>query len=98
MKNLTKQWVFTLALTALVLPAHAFWYHQDLTDEIQQSESVQDAVDLVVDTLQYQGYEIALIVDHAAAAESVYLVLRPTQVVFALPPKYLEHAAGASGE
>ena len=45
-------------------------------------ETVPEAVDFIRDTLERQGFDIELTVDHAAAAASVGLNLPPTQVVF----------------
>ncbi len=50
-----------------------------------QSTGVDDAVAAIVQTLEDQGFEVPLIVDHAAAADSVGLELRPTQLVYARP-------------
>jgi uncharacterized protein (DUF302 family) len=47
-------------------------------------------VSIVREVLEDRRYEIVLVVDHAAAAASVMLDLRPTQVVFARPPRSLE--------
>jgi uncharacterized protein (DUF302 family) len=52
--------------------------------------SVESAVTKISTTLENQGYKIVLVVDHAAGAESVGLVLRPTQVIFARPNVRLE--------
>lgn len=43
---------------------------------------VPETVDRIKATLERQGFTIDLVVDHAAAADSVDLDLRPTQVVF----------------
>ena len=65
-----------------------------LADEFQDliggAGSVDEAVGVIVETIENQGYEVALIVNHAAAGASVGLELRPTQVVFARPPRPLE--------
>jgi len=57
---------------------------------IDGAETVDEAVEIVIDTLTARGLEIDLIVDHAAAAASVDLELRPTQVVLASPSRRFE--------
>lgn len=57
-----------------------------------QADSVDEAVQIVSDRLSQQGFDITLVVNHAAAAASVNLVLRPTQVIFARPPQFLERS------
>gem|GEM_PF-1352779 len=57
-----------------------------LNDAVDVSSAAAD----LVDKLEQQGFEIALIVDHAAAADSVNLNLAPNQVIFARPPYRLE--------
>ncbi len=59
---------------------------------VGQANNVDEAVQLVSDRLARQGFEIPLVVNHAAAAASVDLELRPTQVIFARPSKYLERS------
>lgn len=92
MKAFTKYLLLAVALAVLIMPAQAYWHDEDLAAVLQQAHSVQDAVNIVEDTLQQRGYEIPLIVDHSAAAASVGLELRPTQVVFARLPKHYERA------
>lgn len=57
------------------------------------ASTVDEAVARVRSTLEAQGYEVVLVVNHAAAAASVGLELRPTQVVLARQPRYLERLA-----
>ncbi len=59
---------------------------------VEQAETVDAAVQIVSDRLQEQGFEIPLVVDHSAGAKSVGLKLRPTQVIFARPPRLLERS------
>ena len=49
-------------------------------------DSVADTVARIREALKKQGFEISLVVDHAAAAASVGLELPPTQLVLARPP------------
>ena len=68
----------------------------DLTTQNYSIAHIKDAVDVseavarITSTLEQQGFEIALVVDHAAAAGSVELELAPTQIIFARPPRFLE--------
>lgn len=57
------------------------------TDEIDvsQADSVDEAVEMVKNKLQQFGFEFPLTVNHQAAAKSVDLDLRPTQVIYATP-------------
>ena len=48
--------------------------------------SVEEAVEKVSSTLERQGFEIIATINHAAAAASVDLELRPTTVIFASHP------------
>ena len=92
MKRFTQYVLLTAAFAILVVPAQANWRDEDPAAALQQAGSVEDAVNIVEETLQGQGYEIPLIVNHSAAAASVGLELRPTQVVFARPPRHFEAA------
>lgn len=92
MKGFKRHLLLAVTLAILVVPAHAFRYGVDLADALQSAYTVEDAVDIVADSLERTGYEIVLIVDHAAGAASEGLDLRPTQVVFARPPWFLERA------
>ncbi len=65
--------VLSLSLSFACAPASA------------QSTGVDDAVAAIVQNLEQQGFEVPLIVNHSAAAASVGLELRPTQVVYARP-------------
>jgi len=58
-----------------------------ITDRV---DSVEEAIDIITHKLRRQGFDIALTLDHAANAERVGLELRPTQIVFARPPRQLE--------
>ena len=57
---------------------------------IEDAGSVEDAVARISAILEKQGFEIVLVVDHAAAAASVGLELRQTQVIYARQPRILE--------
>ena len=54
------------------------------------AQSVDDAVATIIATLEDQGLSIPLVVNHAAAADSVGLSLRPTQVIMARLPRSVE--------
>jgi uncharacterized protein (DUF302 family) len=57
---------------------------------IGDTDSVADAVAHITATLEDQGFEIVLVVDHSAAAKSVNLELPPTQVIFARQNRIFE--------
>ncbi len=78
--------VAVLLLSARVVTAET----NTLEKAAEQAETVDAAVQIVSDRLQEQGFEIPLVVNHSAAAASVGLELRPTQVIFARPPRLLE--------
>ena len=82
--------VGTLVFASSILSAQGRWQDEDLATSIQEAESVQDAVELVQNALERKGYEVVLTVDHAAAAARVNLELRPTQLILARPPAYVE--------
>lgn len=54
---------------------------------IDEAESVQDAVEQIVETLEEQGFQVIDTIDHAAAAASVGLELLPTQVILFSNPQ-----------
>ncbi|MGI9285151.1 MAG: DUF302 domain-containing protein [Pseudomonadales bacterium] len=82
-----------LLITALLLAARIATAESTTLREVAaQADSVDEAVQIVSDRLGQQGFEIPLVVNHAAAAASVELELRPTQVIFARPPKFLEQS------
>jgi uncharacterized protein (DUF302 family) len=57
---------------------------------VADPDSVSDAVARITATLESQGSDIILVVNHSAAAGSVGLELAPTQVIFARPSRFLE--------
>ncbi len=61
-------------------------------DLVTEAEDVPAAVEIVKTTLEAQGFIIELVVNHEAAAASVGLELRPTQVIFARPSKRVERS------
>ena len=63
-----------------------------LETSVAQAGSVDAVVQILSERLQRQGFEIPLVVNHSVAAASVDLVLRPTQVIFARPPSFLERS------
>lgn len=54
------------------------------------ANTVAEAVAEISSVLERQGFDIVLVVDHAASATSVGLELAPTQVIFARAPRALE--------
>lgn len=80
----------TAALGSAV-PATAVGQSEDITTSVQ-AETVPEAVATISEMLEQHGFEIALVVDHAAGAASVGLELPPTQVVLARPPHVIERA------
>ena len=56
---------------------------------IEDTDSVDETVAQITATLEKQGFEINVI-NHAAAAASVPLELRPTQVIYARQPRIFE--------
>lgn len=52
--------------------------------------TVDEAVTQIIEILEGQGFDIVLVVNHAAAAASVGRDLRPTQVIFARQPLIFE--------
>jgi uncharacterized protein (DUF302 family) len=57
---------------------------------VADPDSLSDAVARITATLESQGSDIILVVNHSAAAGSVGLELAPTQVIFARPSRFLE--------
>ncbi len=57
---------------------------------IEDTATVDETVEQIIDILEGQGFDIELVVNHAAAAASVGLELRPTQVIFARQPPIFE--------
>lgn len=81
-----------LALMVVLCVAREAAATDSLQDTVASAASVDGAVQTVSNSLRRQGFEIPLVVDHSAAAASVGLALRPTQVVFARPPEPLERS------
>ncbi len=82
-----------VAVIALAVPAVGATgptESRSLESQINKAASVDEAIEIARTSLERQGYEIVLRVDHAAAAASVGLDLRPTQVLFSRQPKYAE--------
>ena len=57
---------------------------------IEGAANVEEAVAEIRNTLESQGLEIVLTLDHSANAASVDLELAPTTVIFARLPKFAE--------
>ncbi len=63
----------------------------NIGDEVvKDATDVADGVNIVTEKLQNHGYQVEIIINHAAAAASVDLPLRPTQVILARPPRLVE--------
>ncbi|MBL1293117.1 MAG: DUF302 domain-containing protein [Thiotrichales bacterium] len=62
----------------------------DVIASVNDATTVDEAVRQITTTLERQGFDIALVVDHAAGAASVGLELAPTQVILARPPRFFE--------
>ena len=77
--------------TSLILAVICLWVgsasarHND-GFRIEDAVSVSDAVEQIRSTLEGQGFEIVATINHAAAAASVDLELRPTTVILATHP------------
>lgn len=84
---------FYMVVAALLLVARIATAETTTMQAITaRAHSVDEAVQMVSDRLKRQGFDIPLVVNHRAAAASVGLELRPTQVIFACPPKPLERS------
>ncbi len=57
---------------------------------VKDATDVADGVNIVTEKLQDHGYQVEAVINHAAAAASVGLPLRPTQVILARPPRLVE--------
>ncbi len=83
----------SFAVVVLLLYARVATAETNVLEKaVEQAQSVDAAVQIISDRLEEQRLEIALVVDHSAAAASVGLELRPTRVVFARPPGLLERS------
>ncbi len=77
-------------LTVNAIPAQSAFANPTAGPSIANIDNVPDAVAQISATLESQGFEIVLVVDHSAAAARVGLDLAPTQVVFARPARNFE--------
>lgn len=87
----TRSNLFTI-LTATVIYLLAINTHSS-SPKLNEIEftSVDDAVSQITAKLEGRNFEIALVVNHSAAAASVGLELRPTQVILARQQKNTEY-------
>ncbi len=85
-------------LPFLLSAGYATAGNEDLRSVVDNATDVDEAVARIVEVVEGQGYDIPLVVNHAAAADSVGLFLRPTQVIFAMPPRVLERRLLRRGE
>lgn len=91
-KAVSRWFIIPAIFLWFVSTSQAHWYDANLAAAVADAASVSDAVDIVTEALEKDSFDVVLVVDHAAAAASVDLVLPPTQVIFARPPKRLERA------
>lgn len=71
-----------LALYLIMIPAEAVEDGNDDRFMLGDANTVSEAVDIISEALEEQGFEITFVLDHAANAGSVGLKLRPTRVIF----------------
>ena len=84
---------FLCALFILALvPVSASALSEPNIVAIEGAANVEEAVAEIRNTLESQGLEIVLTLDHSANAASVGLELAPTTVIFARLPKFAENA------
>lgn len=84
--------IIICSLTLIPLTLQSVHADSDTDISIEDFLSVDEAVARITEVLERKGFEIVLVVNHAAAAESVELELRPTQVIFARPPRSIERS------
>lgn len=71
-----------LVLYSVMVPGMAVEDGNDDRSMIGDAGTVSEAVDIISQALEEQGFEITFVLDHAANAKSVGLELRPTSVIF----------------
>lgn len=86
----SSSWMLGLLLLGFVGSTNAGRYQATLADTLAGAGSVDQAIGMASAFLEARNYEIVLVVNHQTAAASVDLDLRPTQVLFARPPKHVE--------
>lgn len=86
MKILELRVVVLFLITSFISNINAY----ELPEEFDNFSSVDDAIVQIQESLKNQGYSISLVVNHSAAAASVGLELRPTQVILARQPRRIE--------
>ncbi len=84
--------IFVLFFVFSLTPVYAFNGLGSGDDLVAEAEDVPAAVEIVKSVLEAQGFNIEIVVNHEAAAASVGLELRPTQVIFARPAKRVERS------
>ena len=85
-----KQGLLCISLILTLLPLSVKALSEPSIVSLENAETVEDAVAEISNTLESQGFEIVLTLDHSANAASVGLVLEPTTVIFARLPKIAE--------
>jgi uncharacterized protein (DUF302 family) len=88
MRNLFFALICLVTINGFALPS--VLADSNTSISVQDADSVDDAVAHIIEILESQGFDIVLVVNHAAAAASVGLELRPTQVIFARQSRTFE--------
>ena len=88
MRNLLFALICLITINGFALQSALANSNTDLS--IDDFETVDEAVAQISAILENQRFEIVLVVNHTAAAASVGLTLRPTQVIFARQPRIIE--------
>lgn len=82
---------FLFLFAGLFNTTYAAAGHNAKMFSVASANTVDEAVTMLSERLESQGFEITLVVNHSAAAASVGLDLPDTQVIFARPPAHFEH-------
>ncbi len=80
-------WVVLFVLTPVISMADGQKDRHADEDMIEAAVSVPDAVERITDRLEKQGFTIAAVIDHEAAAASVNKKLRPTVLIIFSDPR-----------
>ncbi len=81
---------FVLTLTLAAITAGSLSSQIGQRGTVLRAADVPTAVTSLRRTLERRGFKISLVLDHAAIGRSVGLKLRPTVVLLARPPRFLE--------
>jgi uncharacterized protein (DUF302 family) len=88
MRNLLIAIIFFVTITGFA--SQPVFAELNTSTSIAGAATVDEAVAQIINILEDRGFDIELVVNHAAAAASVGLELRPTQVIFARQPPIFE--------